>query len=121
MTQTRMEWIVWAPRLLAILFACFLPVFALDAFSEGRPWSETLPAFIVHLVPTWLVLLVLVLAWRRLWIGAAGFTVLALAYSFRARDDAAWILVIAGPLLVLAGFFYWSWRLSGAHRPRHDG
>ncbi|MGQ9917117.1 MAG: DUF7670 domain-containing protein [Bryobacteraceae bacterium] len=121
MTQTRMEWIVWAPRVLAILFACFLSVFALDAFSEGRPWSETLPALIVHLVPTWLVLLVLVFAWRRPWIGAAGFTVLALAYSFWARGHAAWILVIAGPLLVLAGLFYWSCQLTGAHRPRHDG
>mgnify|MGYP005832794031 CR=1 FL=1 len=117
MTLTRNDWILWTPRVLAILLACFLSVFALDVFAEGRPWGETLPALMIHLIPTWLVLLVLVFAWRRPWVGAAGFIVLALAYSFWARGHATWILFIAGPLLVLAGLYYWSWRLPGARPP----
>lgn len=117
MTLTRNDWIVWTPRVLSILYACFLSIFALDVFAEGRPWGETLLALLIHLVPTWLVFLVLILAWRHAWIGAAGFALLALAYSFWARGHPTWILVIAGPLLVLAGLYYWSWRLTRAHPP----
>lgn len=111
MTLTRNDWILWTPRVLAILLACFLSVFALDVFAEGRPWGETLPALMIHLIPTWLVLLVLVFAWRRPWVGAAGFAVLAVAYTGMAWRHVKWLLVIAAPLVLMAALFYWSWRI----------
>ncbi|MEJ5369207.1 MAG: hypothetical protein WHT08_12860 [Bryobacteraceae bacterium] len=110
--MSRKNWLVWAPRILLILFACSLSVFALDVFVEGRPWGEMLLAFLVHLTPAWLVLLVLILAWRWPWIGAAGCVLLAVTYALWARGHGSWILVISGPLLVIAGLFFWSWRAA---------
>ena len=79
MNWTRVDWILWTPRVLSILFACFISLFALDVFVEGRPWTEILVALLIHLIPTYLLILVLVLAWRRPWIGAAAYFVLACA------------------------------------------
>lgn len=49
--------------------------------------------------------------WRWPWIGVAGCLLLAAVYAFWARGHLSWILVISGPLLVIAGLFYWSWRV----------
>ncbi len=112
MTSTSAKWLVWTPRILAILFACFLSLFALDVFVEGRPLGEMLLAFVIHLTPTWLVFLLLIFAWRRPWIGAAGFLVLAAAYAVMAREHTPWILLISGPMILIAGLYFWSWRMS---------
>jgi len=110
--MTHKNWLVWTPRVLLILFACFLSIFALDVFDEGRPLGEMLLAFVIHLTPTWLVLLLLIFAWRWPWIGVAGCLLLAAVYAFLAREHLSWILLISGPLLVIAGLFYWSWRVA---------
>lgn len=113
--MTLKNWLVWMPRVLLILFACFLSIFALDVFVEGRPWGEMLLAFLIHLTPAWLVLLVLIFAWRWPWIGAAGCALLAIAHvalmSSRHMHISAF-LAIDGPLVVIAGLFYLSWRLA---------
>ena len=69
----------WAPRLLTILFAAFLSLFALDVFSETRGLLETVAALAMHLVPTFLIILVVVLSWRRDLIGVVVFAVLPVA------------------------------------------
>ena len=53
--------IFWSPRVLAILFAMFLSVFALDVFSEGNVFGETVLALLMHLVPTYLVVIGLII------------------------------------------------------------
>ncbi|MBP7149369.1 MAG: hypothetical protein KBD01_17700 [Acidobacteria bacterium] len=102
----------WAPRALAVLFALFLGMFALDVFSEGAGAFDMVVALGVHLVPALLVLIVLALAWRREAIGVAGFVALGAAYVVVAwgRFPLATYVVITGPLLLLALLFALSWR-----------
>ena len=117
MTMTRTGWIIWTPRVLTILFTCFISLFALDVFVEGRPWTEILAALLIHLIPCYLLILVLVLAWRRPWIGAAACTVLAAAYAAMAWRHLTWILFIALPLLGIAALFWFSWRVQRPRQP----
>jgi len=56
----------WAPRILCILFAIFLSVFALDVFSEGYGFWQTIGALLLHLVPTFIVVIALLIGWRHL-------------------------------------------------------
>jgi hypothetical protein len=118
MTRTSARLLLWTPRLLGILVSLFIGMFALDAFSEGRPFLEALGAFAVHLVPALVLLGVVAAAWRWEWIGGVAFVGLALYYAWlvapRGRYD--WILVISGPLLVAGVAFFWSWRHHGALR-----
>lgn len=114
MQWTRNDWIVWTPRVLSILFICFISMFALDVFVEGRPWTEILVALLMHLIPAYVLILILVLAWRRPWVGTVAYAALAVAYAVMAWGRRSWILIIAAPLLVTACLFWLSWRASRA-------
>lgn len=104
MTSSPRKLLLWSPRILGILVAVFLGVFALDAFDEG------IPAFLLHLAPALLLLLLVALAWRWEWLGGAAFIALAVLYGVPAWARGDWLLVITGPLLVVGFLFLWSWR-----------
>jgi hypothetical protein len=110
MTRTSARALLWSPRILGILMSLFLGLFALDAFSEGNPFSESVSAFAIHLVPALLLLAIVAISWRWEWIGGIAFIGLAAAYAAIARDRLDWILVISGPLLVVGASFLWTWR-----------
>ena len=46
----------WMPRILCIAFAVFVSLFALDVFGEGYDFFETILAFVIHLIPTGIIL-----------------------------------------------------------------
>lgn len=104
MTSSARKLLLWSPRILGILVAGFLGVFALDAFDEG------IPAFLLHLVPALLLLLVVAVSWRWEWIGGAAFMTLSVLYGVPAWARGDWLVVISGPLLVVGVLFLWSWR-----------
>ena len=60
----------WTPRVLGILIAVFFSLFALDVFSGGYGFWKTILALLIHLVPTYIVVIALVIAWRWEWAGA---------------------------------------------------
>ena len=114
MTTTSVRWLLWIPRVLGILAGLFLGLFALDAFSEGKPFAQSLADFIIHLAPAAVLLAVVALAWRWAWVGAAAFIGLALAYAASNAGRPDWILTISGPLAIVGALFFWSWRQSRA-------
>ena len=54
----------WAPRALSIVFAVLSSLFALDVFKEGQGFWVTALALLMHLIPTFLILIVLAVSWR---------------------------------------------------------
>lgn len=94
--------LVWAPRVLGVLFAIFISIFALDVFGEGYGFGEMLVALFMHLVPTFIVVIALIVAGRWEGIGAALFVAVGLLYLVMSRAE-GWI--IAGPLLVIGALF----------------
>lgn len=113
MTKSSRSVLFWAPRILTILFALFLSVFALDVFEETKGILETLTALVLHLVPTFLVVVLLVFAWRRELIGVIAFAGLAVAYVVVMWERGfPWVtyVMISGALLLLSVLFLLSWR-----------
>lgn len=110
-------WTRWLPRLLAILYALFLSLFASDAW-EGVGFWEGLVGFFIHLRPVYLVLFALVVAWS--WPRAGGVLFLALAVGFSwffGWTEPALLALMAGPLVVIGLLFLvGGWRSSP--RPR---
>ncbi len=96
----------WSPRVLGILFAAFLSLFALDVFSEGYGLGETVLALLMHLIPTSLVVILLAVAWRWEWVGSILFIALALAYLASSSGE-SWI--ISGPLFLIGILFLLNW------------
>lgn len=114
--KRRSSRVTWAARILGIGLAVFLGLFALDAFEPGTPPAQAALAFLIHLLPSAVVLVVVASAWRREWIGALAFTGLAIAYAVMVRFHADWVLGISGPLLVVGTLFFWSWRTHVTRR-----
>ncbi len=101
----------WTPRVLCILFALFLSIFALDVFGEGNNVVDTIVALLIHLIPVYMVIAALVVAWRWEWVGAVLFTALGVLYIAMAwgRFPLSVYVAIAGPAFVLAGLFLANW------------
>jgi hypothetical protein len=98
-------------RVLFILFAVFLSLFALDVFGEGLGFWESMLALLIHLVPVYIVVIVLVVAWRWEWVGAVLFTALAVFYVVWAWGRFHWsaYVAISGPLVLLGVLFLFNW------------
>jgi hypothetical protein len=100
----------WAPRILCILFAVFISLFALDVFGEGYGFWGTILALLMHLIPTALVLIALAIAWRWEWVGAVLFIGLGLLYILTGhRMHWSVYLVISGPLFLVGVLFLLNW------------
>ena len=68
MTRTEGRLLLWAPRLLGALTCLFVGLFALDAFSEERPFLEALAAFAIHLAPAAFLCGIVAASWKREWV-----------------------------------------------------
>jgi hypothetical protein len=102
--------IFWAPRALSMLFIGFVSMFALDVFSENLGFWRTIAALAIHLIPTWIMLVALVAAWRWEWIGAAAFSLFAIAFLAVVRGPLPVKMFFSVPCLLTAGLFLLSWR-----------
>ncbi|MEI8059615.1 MAG: hypothetical protein WCG67_05610, partial [Ferruginibacter sp.] len=59
----------WTARIMSIAFAAFISIFALDVFNESSNFWDTALGLLIHLIPTFLIILVLIISWRKEWIG----------------------------------------------------
>lgn len=113
MSESSRRVVFWMPRILGLLFAVFISLFALDVFGAGYGFWQTIVAFLIHLVPTALILIALAVAWRWEWIGAILFMALGAWYVIMAWGKFPWItyLLVAGPAFLIGGLFAVNWLL----------
>jgi len=71
----------WLPRLLCILAILFISIFALDAFSPELSLWQQIGAFLMHLIPSFILLALLILAWKKEFIGGIIFIIIGLGLS----------------------------------------
>ena len=103
----------WAPRVLGIVLAAFISIFALDVFGEGYGFWGTLLALIMHLVPTFLIVGALLAGWRWEWPGGVLFIGLgSILYGHvtgQEMDFVTYLLLIPGPLAFVGVLFLMNW------------
>jgi hypothetical protein len=110
----------WLPRVLGALYAVFLSVFAFDVWEmAGGAWAK-LAAFLIHLLPTYLVVAALFAGWvRPLW-GGIGFLTLAVGFPlFFGWNEISHLLIFAGTLAIIGALFMADWWVREARlRPK---
>ena len=101
----------WTPRVLGILFAIFVSMFALDVFDQGYGLWQTILALLLNLVPMYLVVIGLVIAWRWELVGAILFIALAVLYGAWGwgRQPLVAYFFISGPLTLVGVLFLFNW------------
>jgi hypothetical protein len=110
-------------RVLCILAIAFISLFALDVFSEGVGLGQKIVAFLLHMIPSFVLIIVLIIAWKHELVGgilialiglAASLFIYSLNYSrshsfSRGLQTAAMIgapFVIAGLLFMISYFLH---------------
>ena len=78
---TKEKIIRWLPRLLCIGAILFVSMFALDAFEPGKPFGQQLLDFMMHLIPTSILLLLLWVAWKKPFVGGILFAIMGIVTS----------------------------------------
>ena len=110
---------LWSPRILCIGAILFVSMFALDSFQIGMPFGQQLLTFFMNLIPTYVLLLVLAVAWKWPLIGGILFTIAGIVMSPFVytmnyhRTNSVWasitvVLMITIPFIVVGILFIMS-------------
>lgn len=105
----------WSPRVLAVGFALFLALFAMDVFGEFESIGGTLIALFMHLIPTFLLLIAAAIAWRNPVSGGALFLLLGVLsiVQFDTYEHPISFLLVSFPAFVVGVLFIWDgWQTS---------
>ena len=102
----------WTPRILTIVFILFLGMFALDSFGGDQSLLQKSGGFLIHLIPNFVLILILIVAWKHEWVGTIAFILVGIAYivMFWGRFPVVTYLTISGPLFLIAFLFWLNWQ-----------
>lgn len=103
--------LLWAPRALAVLFILVLALFAMDVFSMGADFWATLGGFFIHLIPSLILLVILVLSWRDALLGGLLFIITGTLFTIRFGTWQNWGLfaIISIPPVLIGLLFVAQW------------
>lgn len=103
--------ITWTARIISIAFAFFISIFSMDIFSEGYGFWKTIMGLTMHLIPTFILVLIIIISWRKELVGAVTYTILGILYIYFGwgKIDISAYLVIAGPLFILGALYFIGW------------
>jgi hypothetical protein len=71
----------WLPRIISILAILFISLFAADSFAPGLTIWQQLGDFFMHLIPSFILIALLVIAWKWELIGGIIFTIIGIILS----------------------------------------
>ena len=106
----------WTPRILCIIAILFISLFASDAFGHGGGFWKELGDFIIHLIPCFILLVFLLIAWKWELIGGIVFSVIGLvmtpivySHNFAMNQNVGMSLIIIAsitfPFIVIGVLF----------------
>ena len=115
------RFVYWAPRILSILFILFLAIFSLDVFDANAGFWGTLLGLFMHNIPSLILLVVLIIAWKHELVGAVVYILVGLLFTIliMSRIELSMvymallrILPIAGPAFLVGILFLINWHLK---------
>ncbi len=126
--KTSIEQLHWLPRILGIGAILLVSLFALDAFEGDKSVSEQILAFLIHLIPSFILLAILLLAWFYERLGGIIFAVIGLGFApflFTMnynRSGSVWVglsvvLLINLPFIITGALFILSHYLKKKNTP----
>ena len=71
----------WLPRIICMLAILFISLFAADAFKPGLTIWQQLGAFIIHLIPSFILFAILLVAWKWEYVGGIIFIIIGLGLT----------------------------------------
>ncbi|MHC1708552.1 MAG: hypothetical protein AB9842_13665 [Bacteroidales bacterium] len=110
MKNKDLTWMIWIPRILGILIACFLFLFSFDSFEGDASIWVKLGGFLIHNIPSVLLLLIIILSWHKpFWTGIV-FLCLGILFTgfFRTYQRFDTFMLISFPVFISGALFIWA-------------
>jgi hypothetical protein len=103
----------WAPRILAILAILFMMMFSVDCFGENESLKNQLICLFMHNIPAFILILVLIVAWKWELIGGTIFILAFIAGTifFNSFTGNWGSLVVISPFLITGILFIADYRV----------
>ena len=79
--KTSISIIHWTPRIICMLAILLISMFAADAFAPELTIWQQLGAFLMHLIPSFILIALLIVAWKWELIGGVIFTIIGIGLS----------------------------------------
>jgi hypothetical protein len=79
--KTSTKLLHWIPRILCILAILFISMFAFDAFDPKLTIWQQIGGFLMHLIPSYILIALLIIAWKWELIGGIIFVLIGLGFS----------------------------------------
>ena len=113
----KFKFLYWTPRILSILFILFLSLFALDIFDMNLGFWGTIVGLFMHLIPSFILIILLVVAWKYEWVGGIAFILAGILYIILLLINPqlewymlSWSLTIAGPAFIVGILWILNWK-----------
>jgi hypothetical protein len=97
----------WIPRIFTILAIIFMMMFSLDVIGEKVPLGKKLLGLLIHNIPALILVVILIIAWKREILGGVLFIVAFIAASilFRSFTGNPGSLIVILPFLITGILF----------------
>ncbi len=105
------KYLYWTPRIFAILAILFVSMFALDIFGNDYTVLETIIGLSMHLIPSFILTIILIIAWKHELLGGILFLIPAVFYICITAMNVnillaiSWSLIITVPFLIIGILF----------------
>ena len=115
--KTSIKLLYWTPRILCVLAILFISMFALDAFDGNASVWQKIGGFIIHLIPSYILIALLIVAWKWELIGGIIFMLIGLGFApsiyiinhnrnhFSVSQSLIDVLMINGPIIIVGILF----------------
>ena len=118
--------IYWIPRVFCIIAILFVSLFALDSFDPKLTVWQQIAGFLIHMIPSFILTLFLVIAWKWELIGgillaAVGiiFTPFIFTHNYNMNHSVGMslliVLMLNIPFIFVGGFFIYSHLIRKSH------
>jgi hydrogenase-4 membrane subunit HyfE len=89
-------------------------MFALDSFDGNKTVIAQIGGFLIHLIPSFVLIVLLYFSWRHEIVGAVAFLLLAIAYIVMAwgKFPISTYFIISGPMFLISILFLMNWFLK---------
>jgi hypothetical protein len=94
------KFLYWLPRILSVLFICFLTLFSLDVFEIEAPWYQLIGGFLIHSIPSLVLIVVTIIAWKKPKIGGWLFMAVGLGLAILTKFNLMSMVIYVSPIIV---------------------
>lgn len=116
--MTSSSLMIWGARALHIAGILFISMFALDVLGADAPVTRIILGLLVHLIPSFVLLGLFVLAWFFPAIGGAILVIAGLS-PLVLLSNPVWVnLTLGGPFIVAGLLYLGGWWLGRSSAPR---